>query len=47
MIDLERELRRGQPYDQAVTALAFDRAVVTRNEREYRRVPGSRVYGYR
>ena len=30
----------------AATALAFDRALVTRNAREYRRVPGLKVVGY-
>lgn len=30
----------------AATALAHDRAVVTRNVREYQRVPGLRVMGY-
>jgi len=30
----------------AATALAHDRAVVTRNMREYQRVPGLRVIGY-
>lgn len=31
----------------AVTALAFEKAVVTRNTREYQRVPGLRVVSYR
>ena len=31
----------------AATALAFDVPLVTRNEREYQRVPGVRVVGYR